>query len=283
MGVLGQVVGADDQKIAPVGHEFLRGQAGRRHAEHDAEGGLFVEGHAPLPQALAAVLHDVHGGVPVLHVGHHGEHHPQRAPVGGPQQGTDLGLELAGLAQAVADAPQPQLGGLHALIGVRHGAVGAKIEGAHGHRAALCCGQAGRIEVELLLLVQNAAGQHHVAAAQQAHAPGTGLHGGVDILRAKAVGQQLKGCAVPGVAGLAAQHPHFFVLALQLTDAGFCLLAGHSIRVQDALALGGVQNDRAAVAVVQELRPHLHDAGDVHGPRDDGGMALAAALGGDDA
>ena len=199
VGVLGQVVGADDQKIAPVGHEFLRGQAGRRHAEHDAEGGLIVEGHAPLPQALAAVLHDVHGGVPVLHIGHHGEHHPQRAPGGGAQQGTDLGLKLAGLAQAVADAPQAQLGGLHALIGVRHGAVGAKIEGAHGHRAALCRCKAGRIEVELLLLVQNAAGQHHVAAAQQAHAPGTGLHGGVDVLRAKAA-QRLRrpGCSRAG-------------------------------------------------------------------------------------
>ena len=123
MGVLGQVVGADDQKIAPVGHEFLRGQAGRRHAEHDAEGGLFVEGHAPLPQALAAVLHDVHGGVPVLHIGHHGEHHPQRAAGGGAQQCTELRLELVGLAQTVADAPQAKLGRLQALIGVGNGAV----------------------------------------------------------------------------------------------------------------------------------------------------------------
>ncbi len=217
------------------------------------KGVFFVKGHAPLPQALAAVLHDAHGGVPVLHLGHHGEHHPQRAPVGGAQQSTDLGLELAGLAQAVADAPQAQLGGLHALIGVRHGAVGTKIEGAHGHRAALCRCKAGRIEVELLLLVQNTPGQHHVAAAQQPHALCTGLHGGVDILRAEAVGQQLKGCAVPGVAGLAAQHPHFFVFTLQLTDAGFCLLAGHRVRVKDAVALGCVQNDRAAVAVVQEI------------------------------
>ena len=230
VGVLGQVVGADDQKITAVGYKVLHGQAGGGDAQHHAELGVFVKGHAPLPQALAAVLHDVHGGVPVLHIGHHGEHHPQRAPVGGPQQGTDLRFKLAGLAQAVADAPQPQLGGLHPLVGVRHGAVGAKIEGAHGHRAALCRCKAGRIEVELLLLVQNAAGQHHVAAAQQAHAPGTGLHGGVDILRAEAVGQQLKGCAVPGVAGLAAQHPHFFVFTLQLTDAGLGLLAGGSVR-----------------------------------------------------
>ena len=34
---------------------------------------------------------------------------------------------------------------------------------------------------------------------------------------------------------------------------------------------------------MEEIHPHLHDAGDAHGPGNDGGVALAAALGGDDA
>ena len=283
VGVLGQVVGADDQKIAAVGYKVLHGQAGGGDAQHHAELGIFVKGHAPLPQALAAVLHNAHGGVPVLHLGHHGEHHPQRPARGGAQQGADLGLELLGLAQAVADAAQTEFGGLRPLIGIGHGAVGAKVEGAHGHRAAVCRRQTGAIEEILLLLVQNAPGQHHVAAAQQPNALGTGLHGGVDILRAEAVGQQLKGFAVPRFIRQAVQLLHLRVLALELTDAGFCLLAGDGIRVKDAVAVGCVQNDGASVAVVQKILAHLHDARDVHCPGNDGGMALAAALCGDDA
>ena len=188
-----------------------------------------------------------------------------------------------GLAQAVADAAQAELGGLRPLIGIGHGAVGAKVEGAHGHRAAVCGGQTGAIEEILLLLVQNAPGQHHIAAAQQPHALGAGLHGGVDILRAEAIGQQLKGFAVPRFVRQAVQLLHLRVLALELADAGFCLLAGGGVRVQDAVAVGCVQNDGASVAVVQKILAHLHDARDVHCPGNDGGMALAAALGGDDA
>ena len=123
VGVLGQVVGADDKKIDPVLYKFLSGQAGGRHTEHHAELGILLEGHAPLPQMLPAALHHAQGGVPVLHRRHHGEHHLQRAPGGGAHQRAELRLELAGLAQAVADAPQPQLGGLQALIGVGNGAV----------------------------------------------------------------------------------------------------------------------------------------------------------------
>ena len=283
VGVLGQVVGADDQKIAAVGYKVLHGQAGGGDAQHHAELGVFVKGHAPLPQALAAVLHNAHGSVPVLHLGHHGEHHPQRPARGGAQQGADLGLELLGLAQTVADAAQAKLGGLRPLIGVGHGAVGAKVEGAHGHRAAVCGCQTGAIEEILLLLVQNAPGQHHVAAAQQPNALCTGLHGGVDILRAEAVGQQLKGFAVPRFVRQAVQLLHLRVLALELADAGLCLLAGDGIRVKDAVAVGCVQNDGAAIAVVQKILAHLHDARDVHCPGNDGGVALAAALGGDDA
>ena len=229
------------------------------------------------------MLHNAHGGVPVLHLGHHGEHHPQRPPGGGAQQSADLGLELLGLAQAVADAAQAELGGLRPLIGIGHGAVGAKVEGAHGHRAAVCRRQTGTVEEILLLLVQNAPGQHHVAAAQQPHALCTGLHGGVDILRAEAVGQQLKGFAVPRFVRQAVQLLHLRVLALELADAGFCLLAGDGIRVKDAVAVVGVQNDGAAIAVVQKILAHLYDTRDIHCPGNDGGMALTAALGGDDA
>ena len=42
---------------------------------------------------------------------------------GGAQQRTELRLELVGLAQTVADAPQAKLGRLQALIGVGNGAV----------------------------------------------------------------------------------------------------------------------------------------------------------------
>ena len=76
---------------------------------------------------------------------------------------------------------------------------------------------------------------------------------------------------------------HLRVLALELADAGLCLLAGGGVRVKDAVAVGCVQNDGAAVAVVQKILAHLHDARDVHCPGNDGGMALTAALGGDDA
>ena len=58
---------------------------------------------------------------------------------------------------------------------------------------------------------------------------------------------------------------------------------GGGIRVKDALTLGGVQDDLAAVAVFQEIFAHLGDARDVQRAGDDGRMALAAALGGDEA
>ena len=76
---------------------------------------------------------------------------------------------------------------------------------------------------------------------------------------------------------------HFRVLALKLADAGLRLLAGNGVRVKDAVAVGCVQNDGASVTVVQKILAHLHDARDVHCPGNDGGMALAAALSGDDA
>ena len=123
VGILGQVVGADHKKIDPVLYKFLSGQAGSGYAEHHAELCIFVERHAALPQVLAAALHHTHGCVPVLHIRHHGEHHPQRAAGGGAQQRTELRLELVGLAQTVADAPQAKLGRLQALIGVGNGAV----------------------------------------------------------------------------------------------------------------------------------------------------------------
>ena len=283
MGILGQVVGADGEKIAPVLCKVLGRQAGRGDAEHHAKGGILVERHPPLPQAAAAVLHHLHGGVPILDIGDHGQHDPQRPPGGRPEQGADLGLELVGLAQAAADAPQPQFGGLHPPVGVRYGAVGAKVKGAHGHRLALGRSQAGYVKEILLLLVQNAPRQHHVAAAQQAHALGAGLHGGVDVLGAKAVGHQLKRFAARGQVGPGPQLPQAQILPLQLTDADHGLLVCGGVRVQHTLALGGIQDQGAAVAVVQKIPSYLHHAGDVHGPGNDGCMALAAAFGGDDA
>lgn len=62
------------------------------------------------------------------------------------------------------------------------------------------------------------------------------------------------------------QLPHLFVLPLQLADAGLGLLAGGSVRVQRALAPGGVQDHGAAVAVVQKIPAHLHDSRDIHCP-----------------
>ena len=61
------------------------------------------------------------------------------------------------------------------------------------------------------------------------------------------------------------------------------ITAEGSVRVQRALAPGGVQNHGAAVAVVQKIPAHLHDARDIHCPGNDGRMALAAALCRDDA
>ena len=103
VGILGQVVGADDEEAAAMGHKFFRRQAGRGHTEHNTERGILIERDAPLPQALAAPLHHLHGGVPVFHVRHHGEHDPQRAPGRRPHEGADLRFKLAGVAQAVAD------------------------------------------------------------------------------------------------------------------------------------------------------------------------------------
>ena len=40
VGILGQVVGADDEEAAAMGHKFFRRQAGRGHTEHDAERGI---------------------------------------------------------------------------------------------------------------------------------------------------------------------------------------------------------------------------------------------------
>ena len=61
VGILGQVVGADDEKAAAMGHKFFRRQAGRGHTEHHTERGILIERDAPLPQALAAPFHHLHG------------------------------------------------------------------------------------------------------------------------------------------------------------------------------------------------------------------------------
>ena len=282
VGVLGQVVGLDDKEVTAVGRKLLRRQAGRRHPEHDAEGSVLVEFLPPFPQVLAAALHQLHGLVPVLQIRHHGEHDPQRAMGRCTEQGTDLGLELVRTAQAGADAPQAQLGGLQTLMDVGHGAVHTKIKGAHREHPALGGGQAGLIEDVLLLLVHRTARQHQVAAAQQAHASRAGLQGRLDILLPVAVGKQFKFGTVLRPAGQGADAGQFLVFPLHLADAGHGLLAGDGVRVQDAFAIVGVQHHSAAVAVIQKIPAQLHHTGDVHGPRNDGGMALAAALRGDD-
>ena len=127
------------------------------------------------------------------------------------------------------------------------------------------------------------AGHHHVAAAQQAHAGRAGLHRGPHVLGAEAVGQKLEFFAVPGAVGQLKLGVQLLVLALHLADAGDGSLPGGGIRVKDALTLGGVQDDLAAVAVFQKIFAHLGDTRDVQRAGDDGRMALAAALGGDDA
>ena len=76
---------------------------------------------------------------------------------------------------------------------IGHGAIHTKIKGAHRYHTALCGGKAGLIEHELLLLVHRAARQHHIAAAQQAHAGSACLQRRFNILLPVAVGQKLNG------------------------------------------------------------------------------------------
>ena len=109
VGVLGQIVGSDDEEPAAVNREVLCRQAGGGDAEHDAEGDVRLELHAPLGELAAAVVYHLHGGIPVLDVCHHGEHDPQRAFCGGTHEGADLNCHLGQIAQAAADAPQAQL------------------------------------------------------------------------------------------------------------------------------------------------------------------------------
>ena len=285
MGVLGQVVGADDEEFAPVLDKVLGGQAGRRDAEHDPEGHVRFVGHAPFFQVAAAVAHQLHGVVPVHHAGHHGEHDPQGADGAGPQQGADLVFEPAGLPQAGPDAPHPQMGGLVPFVDVGEGAVRPEIEGADGDGLAPRRRDAGGVVIILLLLVEGVAGQDLVIAAQQPHPRGPQLEGAADVLGAKAVGQQLEAGAVPGAAGHGAdgRFQHVLLRLLAGADAGDGLLAGVGVGVQDAGAGVGVQHHDPAVAVVQEVPPHLDDAGDAPCPGNNGRMAEAAALRGDDA
>ena len=111
VGVLGQIVCLNEEEIAPMLHEFLCRQAGRGHPEHHTKGRIRVKLLPALPQQLAAVRYQPHGLIPILEVGHHGEHDPQGAVGCRPEQGADLRFKLMGLAQAAADAPQAQLGG----------------------------------------------------------------------------------------------------------------------------------------------------------------------------
>ena len=283
VGVLGQVVGSDDEELAPVCHEIFCRQAGRRNAQHHAEGGTFIEGNAALTQVLLAVGDQTHRGIPVLHIRHHREHDPQRPTRRGTEQGADLGLELMGPEQAAPDAAQTQFGGLQPLERIGNGAVCTKVEGTHGHRVAVGGGKTGRIEHILFLFVQRVAGHHHVTAAEQANALRARLHGRRDILGAEAVRQQFELLIVLRPAGQLTEGVQFLILSLQLADARDGLLTGHSIGVKDALALGRVQNDSAAVAVREEVFSHLHDARDLHRARDDGRMALSVSLGSDNA
>ena len=200
-----------------------------------------------------------------------------------PEQGADLRFKLMGLAQAAADAPQAQLGGFQPPMDIGHGAVHTKIKGAHCYHTALCGGNAGLIEHELLLLVHRAARQHHIAAAQQAHAGSACLQRRFNILLPVAVGQKLKRHIILCPVGQGADAGGFLALPLQLADAANRLLTGVGIRVQDALAVVGIQHHGTAITVVQERLPHLHHAGNVHGPRNDRRVALLIALRSDDA
>ena len=104
-----------------------------------------------------------------------------------------------------------------------------------------------------------------------------------NVLLPEAVGQKLKALSVLRAVGQGADTVQLCVFPLFFADAGDGLLAGDGVRVQNAFAVVSIEDDGPTVAVVEEILADLHDARNVHRPRDDGRMALVISLRRDDA
>ena len=281
-GVLGQVVGADGEEVALLGQVVC---------DQDGGGGLDHGAHFHVAHLLAlggqlhpALVQDVLGVVELPQAGDHGEHDAQVAVGRSPQQGPQLGLEEVLAGQADADGAVAQGGVLLVVqLHIIDGLVRADVAGADDD---LLGGQGLHhllVGLELVLLGGVVlAVQVDELGAEQAHAAGVVLLDRAHVPDAADVGVDVDGGAVQGGVGLALQllQQGLFLLILLLALLQGLEQVGGGVHIDAGVV--AVDDRHLAVPVVADLLA-LDQGGDVHAAGQDGGVAVGAALPGDEA
>ena len=282
-GVLGQVVGADGEEVA-LGGQVVGDEDGGGGLDHGADFDAAAELFALSGQLLLALFEDGLGVLQLPQAGDHGEHDAHVAVGRSAEQSPQLGLEEVPAGQADADGAVAQ-GGVVLMVELHviDGLVGTDVTGADDD---LLGGQALHhllVGFELVVLGGEVlAVQVDEFGAEQAHAAGVVLLHGTHIAHAADVGEDVDGLAVQRGVGL----------ALELGEEGELLLVFLLTLGQALQQIGGgvyihagvvaVHHGHLAVPVVLDLLA-LDQSGDVHAAGQNGGVAVGAALAGDEA
>ena len=282
-GVLGQVVGADGEEIALLG-QIVRHQNRSGGLDHGAHLNLVAELLALGGQLCLALLQHGLGILQLPQTGDHGEHNAHVAVGRSAQQGPQLGLEEILAGQADADGAVAQRGVVLVVqLHVVHGLVRADITGAHDHLFGSQALQHLLVGLELVFLggVIRAV-QVDEFGAEQAHAARVVLLDRAHIAHAADVGKDLHGLAVQRGVGLALELGQQGQLLLVLLLAFFQALQQIGGGVHIHAGVVAIHHSHLAVPIFLDLLA-LDQGGDVHAAGQNGGVAVGAALPGDEA
>ena len=282
-GVLGQVVGADGEEVA-LGGQLVRDEHGGGGLDHGAYFNVLPHLHALGGQLGTALFQNSLGVLQLPQAGDHGEHDAHVAVGGSTQQRAQLGLEEVLAGQADADGTVAQRGVILVIqLHVIHGLICADITGAHHHLAGCKAFQHLLVSLELVVFGGEVlAVQVDELGAEQTHAAGVVLLYSANIAHAADVGKHVDGLAVQRGVGLALQLLQQGLLFLVLLLALFQALeqVGGGVHIHTGVV--AVHHSHLAVPVVLNVLA-LDQGGDVHAACQNGGVAVGAALAGDEA
>ena len=282
-GVLGQVIGADGEEVA-LGGQIIGDEDGGGGFDHGADLDVVAELLALGGQLLLALFEDGLGVLQLAQTGDHGEHDAHVAVGRGPEQGPELGLEEVPAGQADADGAVTE-GGVVLVVQLHivHGLVGADVAGADDD---LLRGKALKdllVRLELVVLGGKVlAVEVDEFGAEQADAARVILLDRTHVAHAADVGKDVDGLAVQRGVGLALQlaEQGLFLLILLLALGQALQKVGGRVYVHTGVV--AVHHGHLAVPVVLDLLA-LDQGGDVHAAGQNGGVAVGAALAGDEA
>ena len=280
-GVLGQIIGAQGEELHLLG-QFVRHHHGGGSFHHDANLHVSI-GDAPLLELRLALLQNLLG-VPDLPDGNdHREHNGHGSKGAGPENGPKLRLENFLSGQADADGPVAQSGiFLFIQFEVVRLFVRADVQGAddnllsgHGLHNPL-------VQHELLVLAGVVLGvQVDELAAEKADTLGVVLEHQSHVPGVSNVSVDLDFSAIQGDVGLFLQTLEqgllFEVVGPFLLHGGKELLGGVNVHT----VVIAVQHRQFAVPVVLEI--HAHQGRNIHGPGQDGSVAVGRTVPGDEA